>query len=65
MSEISSAAITATGKMAMNFPITPLTNISGENAIMDVVTAATTGSPTSIVPFTAACNGPSPRFRWT
>ena len=54
-SEISSAAITATGITARNLPITPATNNSGTKAMTVVTTDAATLGSTSYVPSMAAC----------
>ena len=53
-SEINRQAMTVTGRMPMNLPITPLTNISGANAMIVVHTLVVTLGITSAVPSTAA-----------
>ena len=54
------AAITTTGRTAMNLPIIPTTNNKGENARMVVTEDANTGRATWEVPDDAASVGGSP-----
>ena len=65
MSETTNMAITTMGITRINFPMTPVTNMSGIKATIVVRTEKTTGTPTSKVPSMAALSLDFPLDLWS
>ena len=63
-SEITNIAITATGMIEMNFPMTPVTYISGMNAMMVVATDAQTAGKTSAVVAPPSIHASGSEYAW-